>query len=123
LSAAAAGNAQACAGDEIPEELRRPQSVRFDTGNCARALDRGTSRALRVDLAWIRHARLAELATRWIARTNRNDCSFAATTLMPRRSGLKTPGRASITEAQRTFITAMEDAGARALSKRRATKK
>jgi hypothetical protein len=54
---------------DIPEKLRRLQSVRFDSGlGFARALFR-LAEALRVDLQWIReHTRFGELARRWDER-------------------------------------------------------
>ncbi|MEY9234055.1 formylglycine-generating enzyme required for sulfatase activity [Bradyrhizobium japonicum] len=54
---------------DVPEQLRRRQFVRFDTGfGIARPLTQ-LAEALRQDIDWIReHTRLGELAGRWQAR-------------------------------------------------------
>src|SRR6516164_2622529 len=98
---------------DIPEKLRRLQFVRFDT-------DRGITRplaelaeALRQDLDWIReHTRLGEIATRWERRGRaeslllRGDDLDAAKTWMAARN-VAAP---EITEAQRAFVKASEEA-------------
>src|SRR6516165_8395866 len=108
--------------NEIPQMLRRLQFVRFDTG---RALTRSIAElaeALRVDLDWIReHTRLGELATRWSARKQpeslllRGDDLDAAKAWMAKRKA-EAP---EITELQRVFINASEQAEAARLSKER----
>ena len=107
--------------NEIPEKLRRLQFVRFDT---SRALTRSIAElaeALRVDLDWIReHTRLGELAMRWSARNRpeslllRGDDLDAAKVWIAKR----TEAVPAITEAQRTFIAASEDAESTRLGKR-----
>src|SRR5262245_41359880 len=53
------------ADDDIPEQLRRLQFVRFDGRGMTRPLGE-LAEALRADLDWIReHTRLGELAARW----------------------------------------------------------
>jgi hypothetical protein len=51
---------------DIPDQLRRPQFIRFDVGfGLTRSLAQ-LAEALRQDIDWIReHTRLAELAARW----------------------------------------------------------
>ena len=52
--------------NDIPEQLRRLQFVRFDTGRGVTRPLAELADALRVDLDWIReHTRLGELAVRW----------------------------------------------------------
>jgi hypothetical protein len=108
---------------DIPEKLRRLQFVRFDT-------DRGITRplaelaeALRQDLDWIReHTRLGEIATRWERRGHpeslllRGDEIDAAKTWMAARNA----AAPEITDVQRAFVTASEDAEATRLGKERA---
>jgi len=102
---------------EIPETLRRRNFVRFDTG---RALTRSITElaeALRLDLDWIReHTRLGELATRWGTRKQpeflllRGDDLDSAKLWITKRSEFAP----AVTDAQRMFIAASEDAeGAR----------
>jgi hypothetical protein len=61
--------ANAVAEAEIPEQLRRRQFVRFDSGlGFTRPLTE-LAKALRQDIDWIReHTRLGELVARWEAR-------------------------------------------------------
>src|SRR6516165_8089166 len=107
--------------NEIPEKLRRLQSVRFDT---SRALNRSIAelaKALRFDFDWIReHTRLGELAMRWSARKRpeslllRGDDLDAANVWIAKR----TEAAPAITEAQRTFIAASQDAESARLGSR-----
>jgi hypothetical protein len=109
--------------NEIPEKLRRLQFVRFDTG---RALTRSIAElaeALRVDLHWIReHTRLAELATRWIARNQPESLLLRGDDLEAAKAWIEKRNEAApaITEAQRTFVAASEDVESARLSKERA---
>src|ERR1700691_5385336 len=61
--------AKAVPDSEIPEQLRRLQFIRFDTGpGITRPLGQ-LADALRQDLDWIReHTRIGEFAGRWDAR-------------------------------------------------------
>jgi hypothetical protein len=55
--------------DYIPEQVRRPQFVRFDSSAGITRPFGQLAEALRRDLEWIReHTRLGELAARWQAR-------------------------------------------------------
>src|SRR5262249_28813475 len=108
---------------DIPQQLSRLQFVRFDGG---RGLNRPLAElaeALRLDLDWIReHTRLGELAARWQARgrpeslLRRGDDLDAATGWMARRKA----GAPEITEAQRAFLLASDEAESARLSKERA---
>jgi formylglycine-generating enzyme required for sulfatase activity len=97
---------------DIPENLRRLQFVRFDTGRgVARPLAE-LAAALRVDLEWIReHTRLGELAVRWQARGRpgslllRDDVD-AAKAWMARRKAEAPP----ISDLHRAFINASNEA-------------
>ena len=108
---------------DIPQQLSRLQFVRFDSG---RGLNRPLAElaeALRIDLDWIReHTRLSELAARWQARGKaesillRGDDLDAAKTWVARRKA----GAPEITEAQRAFLQASDEAEGVRLSKERA---
>jgi WD40 repeat protein len=108
---------------DIPEKLRRLQFVGFDGGaGFARPLSQ-LAEALRVDLDWIReHTRLGELARRWEARARqeslllRGDALDAAKAWIASRKA-EAP---EITEAQRAFVRASEEAEATRLGKERA---
>ena len=107
---------------EIPEQLRRLQFVRFDTGTGVTRPLAQLAEALRRDLEWIReHMRLGELATRWQARSQpeslllRGDDLDAAKGWVAKRKA-EAP---EITELQGVFINASEQAEAARLSKER----
>jgi formylglycine-generating enzyme required for sulfatase activity len=98
---------------DIPEKLRRLQFIRFDGGaGFARPLAQ-LAEALRVDLPWIReHTRLGDTATRWERRgrpqsllLRRDDLDAARAWMAARKAGSP-----DITDAQRAFIRASEDA-------------
>jgi formylglycine-generating enzyme required for sulfatase activity len=105
---------------DIPEELRRRQFVRFDTGfGIARPLGQ-LAEALRQDLDWIReHTRLGELAGRWDARGHpdslllRGDDLAAAYSWLENRS----PSAPAITELMRTFVAASKESETRSFAK------
>jgi formylglycine-generating enzyme required for sulfatase activity len=108
---------------DIPEKLRRLQFVRFDGGaGFARPLSQ-LAEALRVDLDWIReHTRLGELARRWDSRgrpesllLRGDDVDAAKAWVAARKAG--TP---EITDAQRAFVKASEEAETTRLGKERA---
>jgi hypothetical protein len=108
---------------DIPEKLRRLQFVRFDGGaGFARPLSQ-LAEALRVDLDWIReHTRLGELARRWDARgrpesllLRGDDVDVAKAWVAARK-----PAAPEITDAQRAFIKASEEAETTRLGKERA---
>jgi hypothetical protein len=108
---------------DIPEQLRRLQFIRFDSGARVTPKPLGElAEALRRDLEWIReHTRLGELATRWQARSQpeslllRGDDLDAAKRWVAKRKA-EAP---EITEPQRVFINASEQSEAARLSKER----
>jgi hypothetical protein len=108
---------------DITEKLRRLQFVRFDTeARFARPLLQ-LAEALRVDLDWIReHTQLGELARRWDGRGRpellllRGDDIDAAKTWMAARNA----AAPEITDVQRAFVRASEEAAAAQLVKERA---
>src|SRR5262245_3850139 len=108
---------------DIPEKLRRLQVVRFDTeAGFTRPLLQLTE-ALRVDLDWIReHTRLGELAKRWDGRGRpeslllRGDDLDAAKAWMAARKA----AAPEITDAQRAFVKASDEAETTRLGKERA---
>ena len=108
---------------DIPQQLSRLQFVRFDAGRGITRPLAELSDALRLDLDWIReHTRLGELAARWQARGKpeslllRGDDLDAAKAWMARRKA----GAPEITEAQRAFLLASDDAESARLGKERA---
>src|SRR6516165_5420640 len=108
---------------DIPEKLRRLQFVSFDSGTgFARPLSQ-LAEALRVDLDWIReHTRLGDLARRWDARGRpeslllRGDDLDAAKAWMAARKA----AAPEITDTQRSFVRASEEAETTRLGKERA---
>src|SRR5262249_24806718 len=108
---------------DVPEKLRRLQWVHFDgQPGFTRPLLQ-LAEALRVDLHWIRdHTRLAELATHWDGRGRpeslllRGDAVDAARKWMADRKA----AAPQITEAQRAFVKASEEAETTRLGKERA---
>ena len=111
---------------DIPEQLRRRQFVRFDTGlGITRPLAQ-LAEALRQDLDWIReHTRIGELAGRWEARGRpealllRGEDITAAQAWVDRRK----PDAPVITETVRAFIRASREAEATYLAKSKATRR
>ena len=105
---------------DIPEQLRRRQFVRFDTGvGFTRPLAQ-LAEALRQDIDWVReHTRLGELARRWDARGRaeslllRGDDIAAAQGWAERRS----PDAPEITDLMRAFIGASKETEASFLVK------
>jgi hypothetical protein len=111
------------ADSDIPSQLSRLQFVRFDTGRGITRPLAELSEALRLDLDWIReHTRLGELAARWQARGKpeslllRGDDVDSAKAWTARRKA----GAPEITEAQRAFLLASDEAESARLSKERA---
>src|SRR5262245_60487098 len=108
---------------KIPSKLSELQFIRFDTAPGVMRPLRELADALRVDLQWIReHTRYGELATRWEQRGRpeslllRGDEIDAANTWMAARRA----AAPEITDAQRAFIKASEEAEATRLGKERA---
>jgi formylglycine-generating enzyme required for sulfatase activity len=108
---------------DIPEKLRRLQFVRFDAGpGFARPLS-DLAAALRVDLQWIReHTRLGELATRWDGRGRPESLLLRGDDLDAAKAWVAARKAAApeITDAQRAFVRASEEAEATRLEKERA---
>src|SRR6516225_1130372 len=108
---------------EIPPKLSELQLIRFDTAPGMMRPLRELADALRVDLDWIReHTRLGELAAHWhrLGRPEsqllRGDAIDSAKAWMAARKA-EVP---EITEAQRAFIRASEEAETTRLGKERA---
>src|SRR5215470_10027730 len=108
---------------DIPPQLSRLQFVRFDGGRgVARPLAE-LAEALRLDLDWIReHTRLSELAARWQARgrpesllLRGDDLETAKAWAAQRKSAMT-----EITQAQRAFLHASDEAESARLGKERA---
>jgi hypothetical protein len=108
---------------DIPEKLRSLQFVRFDTGmGFARPLSQ-LGEALRVDLQWVReHTRLGEIATRWARRGRPESLLLRADDLDAAKAWMAARNTAApeITDAQRAFVGASEEAEAARLGKERA---
>src|SRR5262249_29731204 len=111
------------ADSDIPQQLSRLQFVRFDMGRGITRPLAELSEALRLDLDWIReHTRLSELAARWQTRGKpeslllRGDDLDAAKGWMARRK----TGAPEITDAQRAFLHASDEAEGARLGKERA---
>src|SRR5262245_24034085 len=108
---------------EIPPKLNELQLIRFDTAAGVMRPLRELADALRIDLDWIReHTRLGELAMRWDGRGRpeslllRGDDIDTAKTWM----GARNAAAPEITDAQRAFVKASEEAEATRLGKERA---
>jgi formylglycine-generating enzyme required for sulfatase activity len=108
---------------DIPQKLSRLQFVRFDTGRGITRPLAELAEALRQDLDWIReHTRLGEIATRWDKKGRpeslllRGDDLDAAKAWMAARKA----AAPEITDAQRAFVRASEEAEATRLGKERA---
>ena len=108
---------------DIPEELSRLQFVPFDT-------EAGFTRpllllaeALRVDLDWIReHTRLAELAKRWDGRGRPESLLLRGDDLDATKAWMAARKAAApeITDAQRAFVKASDQAETARLAEERA---
>ena len=108
--------------DHIPEKLRRLEYVRFDTeAKFARLFQ--LAEALRVDLHWIRkHTRYGELARRWDGRGRPESLLLRGEQIDLANRWIATRRAAApeITDAQRAFIKASEEAEATRLAEKRA---
>ena len=105
---------------DIPEQLRRRQFVRFDTGPGINRPLAQLAEALRQDIDWIReHTRIGELAQRWVTRSRlealllRGDELAAAQTWV----GNWKPGAPAVTDVMRSFIATSKEAEAASLLK------
>src|SRR5262249_16602413 len=113
---------KAVADADIPEKLRRLQFVPFDQGRgMLHSLPRLTE-ALRVDLDWIReHTRIGEIAARWQARNRPESLLLRGDDLAAAKSWVlaRKADAPEITELQRAFLNAGEEAEAVRASKER----
>ena len=101
------------AEEQIPAKLSDLQFVRFDTAPGVMQPLRELAEALRVDLEWIReHTRLGELAERWQSRNHSEDLLLRGDDLVAAKawSAKRKPDAPEITELQRTFLRASEQA-------------
>ena len=108
---------------DIPEKLRRLQFVPFDAElGFARPL-KLLAEALRVDLHWIReHTRIGELAKRWDGRGRPESLLLRGDDLDATRVWMAARKAAApeITDAQRAFVIASEEAETTRLGNERA---
>src|SRR5262249_16541465 len=107
---------------EIPPKLSELQFIRFDTASGAMRPLRELADALRVDLQWIReHTRLSELATRWNGRGRSESLLLRGdeTDAAKKRTAARNAAAPEITDAQRAFIRASEEAEAARFGKER----
>jgi formylglycine-generating enzyme required for sulfatase activity len=111
---------------DIPEQLRRRQFVRFDTGpGITRQLGQ-LAEALRQDIDWIReHTRQGELAGRWEARGRPESLLLRGEDLAAAQSwaAKRNPSAPNVTDLMRAFIAASKDAEAAEFAKSRATQR
>jgi formylglycine-generating enzyme required for sulfatase activity len=105
---------------DIPEKLRRFQFVPFDSG-FARPLSQ-LAEALRVDLQWIReHTRIGDLATRWDKEERPEWLLLRGNGIDEARRWMEARNTAApeITDAQRAFLKASEEAESARLDRER----
>jgi formylglycine-generating enzyme required for sulfatase activity len=104
---------KAVAEADIPEQLRRRQFIRFDSGpGITRPLTE-LAEALRQDLEWIReHTRLGELAERWVARGRPDSLLLRGDELAPAQSWIDKwkPGAPAVSDSTRAFIASSGEA-------------
>ena len=108
---------------DIPKTLSRLQFVRFDTGRGITRPLAELAEALRQDLDWIReHTRLGELAQRWEGRRRPESLLLRGDDLDAAKAWMATRKAAApeITDAQRAFVGASEEAEAKRLGNERA---
>jgi formylglycine-generating enzyme required for sulfatase activity len=111
---------------EIPEELRRRQFVRFDTGLGINRPLTQLAEALGQDLDWIReHTRLGELALRWEARGRPESLLLRGDELAAAQAWADKPKSEApaITDLMGAFINTSKDAEAANFAKSRATQR
>jgi hypothetical protein len=97
----------------IPAKLSDLQFVRFDTASGMMRPLRELAEALRVDLEWIReHTWLGELAARWQSRNRSESLLLRGDDLVAAKawSAKRKPDAPEITELQRSFLRASEQA-------------
>lgn len=107
---------------DLPPKLGARQYVDFHNLGFGRALNQ-LSAALRQDLDWVReHTRLGELAARWSARGKADSLLLRGDDLDAAKAWAASRKSAApeITDAQRAFLAASEEAESARLSKERA---
>src|SRR5262245_3697793 len=105
---------------DIPEQLRRLQFVRFDTGRGITRPLAELAEALRLDLDWIReHTRLGELATRWLSRGRPESLLLRGDDLDVAKAwaAARKVGAPEITPAQRDLLNTSDEAETARLGK------
>jgi formylglycine-generating enzyme required for sulfatase activity len=104
---------KAVAEADIPEQLRRRQFIRFDSGpGITRPLTQ-LAEALRQDIEWIReHTRLEELAERWVARARPESLLLRGEELASAQSWADKwkPGEPAVTDSMRAFFASSKEA-------------
>jgi formylglycine-generating enzyme required for sulfatase activity len=108
---------------DIPEKLRRLQFVRYDTEPGFTRPLLQLAEALRVDLDWIReHTRLGELAKRWDGRGRPESLLLRGDDLDATKAWMAARKAAApeITDAQRAFVKASDQAETTRLGEERA---
>src|SRR5215475_13766532 len=108
---------------DIPKKLSRLQFVRFDTGRGITRPLAELAEALRQDLDWIReHTRLGESAAHWerLGRPESHLLRGDAIDAMKGWMAARNAAAPEITDAQRAFVKASEEAEAARLGKERA---
>jgi formylglycine-generating enzyme required for sulfatase activity len=108
---------------EIPPKLSELQMVRFDTAPGMMRPLRELAEALQIDLDWIReHTRLGDLATRWDRRGHPESLLLRGEDLDAAKGWMadREASAPEITDAQRAFIKASDDAETARLGKERA---
>jgi hypothetical protein len=98
---------------EIPAKLSDLQFVRFDTAPGMMRPLRELAEALRVDLEWVReHTRLGELAARWQSHNRSESLLLRGDDLVAAKAWTvkRKPDAPEITELQRSFLRASEQA-------------
>src|SRR5262252_4287066 len=108
---------------KIPPKLSELQFIRFDTAPGMMRPLRELAEALRIDLDWVReHTRLGELAARWEGRARPESLLLRGDDLESAKAWMATRkvGAPEITDAQRTLISASEEAEAKRLGNERA---
>jgi formylglycine-generating enzyme required for sulfatase activity len=98
---------------DIPVQLSKLQFVRFDIAPGMMRPLRELAEALRVDLEWIReHTRLGELAARWQSRSRPESLLLRGDDLDASKAwaAKRKPEAPEITDMQRAFLSASEQA-------------
>jgi formylglycine-generating enzyme required for sulfatase activity len=109
--------------NEIPEKLSSLQFVSFESGRGVTRPLAELADALRQDLDWIReHTRLGEIATRWDRRGRPESLLLRGDEIDAAKAWIAARKAAApeVTDAQRTFVKASEEAESARFGKERA---